>query len=65
MGNNLNGLAQIIAAPLFFQHGGIDPARRDGISVARVNAGKPLVVAEVQIGLGAVIGDKHFAMLER
>ena len=35
MRDNLNGFAQIIAAALFFQHGGIDPARGDGIGLAR------------------------------
>jgi hypothetical protein len=26
---------------------------------------EPLVVAQIEIGLGAVIGDKNFSMLER
>ena len=30
-----------------------------------MHAGEPLVVAEVQVGLGAVIGDKHLAVLGR
>ena len=64
MGNDLDGFAQVVAAPLFFQHGGIDPPRRHAVAAARVDAGKAFVMPKVQIGLGAIIGHKDFAMLK-
>ena len=30
-----------------------------------LHVGEALVVAEVEVGLGAVVGDEHFAVLER
>ena len=33
--------------------------------LARRVAGEALVVAEIEIGLGAVVGDEHFAVLIR
>ena len=50
VGNDLYGLAQIVAAPFLFQDVGIDPPRRDRIRSARVDAGEALVMAKVQIG---------------
>ena len=64
MRNHLNGFAQIIAAPFLFQHGGIDSARGNRIGIAGGNAGETLVMAKVQIGFRAIIGDKHFAMFK-
>ena len=65
MRDDLDGFAQIIAAAFFFQHGGIDAARRDGIGLARGDAGEAFIVAQIEVGFGAVIGDENFAMLER
>ena len=35
----------------------------DVVGLARRRAGEALVVAEVEIGLGAVVGDEHLAVL--
>ena len=65
MRDDLNGLAEIIAAAFFFQHVGIDPPRRDGIRIACWHTRKAFVVAKVQIGFCAVIGDEDLAVLKR
>ncbi len=63
--NDLDRLAEIVAAPLALEHVGIDPSRRDRVCPPRGHAGEAFVMAEVEIGLGPVIGDEHLAMLER
>ena len=65
MRDDLNGLAEIIAAAFFFQHVGIDPPGRDRICVSCWHTGKAFVVAKVQIGFCAVIGDEDLAVLKR
>ena len=64
MGDNLDGFAEIIAATLFFQHGGIDPTRGDRIGHAGGHAGEAFIMAQIQIGFCTVIGYKYFAMFE-
>ena len=41
------------------------PARRDVVGFLRRNAGEALVMAEVEVGLGPVVGDEHLAVLIR
>ena len=65
MRDYLNRRAEIIAAAFFFYHIGINPAGRDVVRPPRRNAGKALVMAEIQIGFGTVIGDVYLAMLGR
>ena len=65
MGNDLYGLAQIVAAAFLFQHCRIDPTGTDRIGVARRHTGKPFVMAQIQIGLGAVIRDKDLPVFKR
>src|SRR5690606_23773797 len=62
--NDLNRLAEIVAASLALEHGLIDAPGRDRIGSPRRHAREPLVMAEVEIGLGTVIGDEDLAMLE-
>ncbi len=64
MRDDLNGFAKVIAAAFLFQNVGIDPPRGDRIRHPRRNAGEPLVVTKVEIGLGAVIGDENLAMFK-
>ena len=65
MRDHLNGFAQIIAAAFFFQHIGINPARRNRIGVARGHTCETLVMAQIQIGFGTIVGHKHLAMFKR
>ena len=63
MGDDLDGGAQVVAPALPVQHGPVDLAGGDGGIAAEVLIHEPLVVAQVQVGLGAVLGDEHLAML--
>ena len=63
--NHLHGSAQIIAAALLADHAFVDLARREIVALPHLDIGEALVMAEVEIGLGAVVGDEHFAVLER
>ena len=63
--NHLHGLAEIIAAPLLGDDGFVDAAGGPVMVPREVRGGEALVVAEVEIGFRAVVGDKHFAVLIR
>ena len=63
--NDLDRRAEIIAAALARQDVGIDAPGRDIVSPSRMNTGEALVMAEVEIGLGAVVGHEDLAMLGR
>ncbi|EKE17290.1 MAG: hypothetical protein ACD_10C00519G0001 [uncultured bacterium] len=65
MRNNLHGLAKIFATALFFEHGIVHLTCREIIAPGHLGAGEALVMPEIEIGLGAVLGDKNLAMLER
>ncbi len=63
--NDLDGRAEIIAAPLLRQNVLIDAAGGDVVALVGGAAGEALVMAEIEIGFRAVIGDEHFAVLIR
>ena len=62
--DHLDGAAEVVAAALLLQHVRVDPARGDGVGAPGGDAGEALVVAEVEVGLGAVVGDEDLAVLE-
>ena len=62
---DLHGLAQIVSAALLGDDLLIDAAGRQVVVASELGVGKALVVAEIEVGFGAVIGDKNLAMLER
>ncbi len=57
--------AEIVAAPLLGDDVLVDAAGGDVVGLARRTAGEALVVAEVEIGLRAVVGDEDLAVLIR
>ncbi len=61
--DHLDGRAEVVAATLAPDHGVVDPARGDVGGAARVRAREPLVVAQVEVGLSAVLGHEHLAVL--
>ena len=61
--NDLHGLAEIIAAPLFRDDRMINLAGRDVMIARRDGAGEALVMAEIEIGFRAVVRDIDFAVL--
>ena len=65
VGDDLDGLAlEVVAVALLADDVAVDLAGGDVGEVAEVFVDKPLVVAEVEVGLGAVIGDVDLAVLE-
>ena len=61
--DDLDGGAEIVAAPLAGDDVAVDPAGGDVVALAGGDAGEALVMAEVEVGLGAVVGDVDLAML--
>src|SRR5204862_2408158 len=64
VGDDLHSLAEIVAAPLLFDDLEVDAAGGEVALAGGAHGGEALVVAEVEVGLGAVIGDEDFAVLE-
>ncbi len=63
--NDLNGGAEIIAATLLRQDFLVNPPGGDVVGPGGGTPGKTLVMAEIEIGLGAIVGDEHLAVLVR
>ena len=63
--DHLHRRAQIVAAPLAGDDVAIDPPARDVIGLPRRDPGEALVMAEVEVRLGAVVGDVDLAVLVR
>ncbi len=63
--DHLHGRAEVLALALAAEHA--VPDRAGGVvrGAGEVLVDEPLVVADVEIGLGAVLGDEHLAVLER
>ena len=61
--HDLDRAAQVVAAALAADHRVVDPAGGDVGGAAGVGVGEALVVAEVEVGLGAVLGHEHLAVL--
>ena len=61
--DHLDGGAEIVAAPLLGEDVLVDAAGGDVVLAGRRTAGEALVVAEVEVGLRAVVGDEHLAVL--
>ena len=63
--NHLHGLAEVVAAPLLGDHGLVDLAGGETVGAAELARREALVVAEVEVGLGAVVEHIDLAVLER
>ena len=63
VGDDLDRPAEIVAAALLLNDRQIDLAGRPVVVPRRRLVGEPFVVAEVQVGLGAVVGDVDLAVL--
>src|SRR6185437_2015646 len=61
--DHLDGGAEIIAAPFLGEDILVDAPGRDIVEAGGRTAGEALIVAEVEIGLGAVVGDEDLAVL--
>ena len=63
--NHLYRAAQIITATLFCQHFFIHLTRGEVVRLVHGGIDETLVVAQIQVGFGAVFGYKHFTVLKR
>ena len=64
VGDDLDGLAQIRALALLVQDVPVDLAGGQVGVLVQVLVDEALIVAQVQVGLGAVVGDEHLAVLQ-
>ena len=63
--DHLHRRAEEVAAPLLGDQLLVDAPGGDVVLPVGVAAGEALVMAEVEVGLGAVVGDEHLAVLGR
>ena len=63
--NHLHRLAEVVAAALLLEHALVDAAGGEVVALLHARFDETLIVAQVEIGLGAVVGDEHLAVLER
>ena len=62
--DDLDGLAEVVAAALLGDDLLVDAAGGEVVVARELGVGEALVVAEVEVGLGAVVGDEDLAVLE-
>jgi hypothetical protein len=65
MGNDLHGGAEVFAPAFLADHRLVNPSRGDVVLLGQRPVYEPFIVAQVEIGLGAIIGDIHLTVLER
>ena len=63
MRDDLDGAAEIIAAPFLGDYGLVDLAGRAVVLAPHRRRNVSLIVSQIQIGLRVVVGDKNLAML--
>ncbi len=65
MRDHLHGAPVIIPLPLLLQHVPVHLAGSDRAVLRQADVDEPLVMPQIQVGFRAVVGDEHFAMLNR
>jgi hypothetical protein len=63
--NHLHGGAEIVAAPLAGNNVHIEPAGGDVVLPVGGAAGEALIMAEIEVGLGTIVGHEHLPVLIR
>ena len=63
--DDLDRVAEVFPAPLLGDDGAVDLARRHVGGALEVDVEEALVVPDVQVGLGPVVGDEDLPVLER
>ena len=61
--SDLYGPAEVLTAPLFHYDRVVDAAGCIVVFLAQLRMREPLIMAEVEVCFGAVVGDEAFAML--
>jgi hypothetical protein len=62
--DDLDGLAEVVAAAFFGDDLLVDAAGGEVVVAGELGVGEALVVTEVEVGFGAVVGDEDLAVLE-
>src|SRR5690348_4159199 len=62
--DHLYGLAEIIAAPLALDDLFVNASAGEVVGARELGMGETLVMAEIEVGFGAVVGDENLTMLE-
>ena len=65
VGDDLDGLAEVVAAALFGDDLLVNAAGGQVVVAGEFGVGEALVVAEIEVGFRAVVGDEDLAVLER
>ncbi len=65
MRDDLHGVAEVLPAPLLGDDRGVHLTGGDVGRGVQVDVEEALVVPDVQVRLGAVLGDEHLTVLER
>ena len=63
--DHLDGAAEVVAAAFLADHFLVNAPRGDRVLASQSSMDEALVMAEVEIGLGAVVGDINLTVLER
>src|SRR5690606_2269376 len=63
--DHLHGATEVVAAPLLADHFLVHLAGAHRVAPGQAGIDEALVVAQVEVGLGAVVGDVDLAVLER
>jgi hypothetical protein len=63
--NNLDGFAEVLAGALVGHDVGVNAAVHERTGAGEFLVEEALVMAEVEVGFGAVFGDEDFAVLSR
>ena len=65
MGNDLNGLAQIFAAPFLADDGFINLSRGEIVHLVHPGGDESFVMAQIEIGFRTIVGHENFTVLKR
>ncbi|OIQ78704.1 hypothetical protein GALL_395820 [mine drainage metagenome] len=63
--DHLHRLAQVLAAPLLADDVFVHLAGGEIVAFLHAGADETLIMAQIEIGFGAVVGDEHLAVLKR
>ncbi len=64
VGDDLDGLAEVVAAPFLGDDLLVDASGGEVVVAGQLGVGEALVVAEIEVGLRAVVGDEDLAVLK-
>src|SRR6476660_7006375 len=65
MRNHLHRRTEVLSATLLGDHTQVNATRRDVVCLRQRSIDESLIVPEIEIRFGAVVGDEDFAVLER